>query len=93
MSVKEKKIMKARMYDIYDGEKFVDTLNSDEAAKLINISVRSIYAAASGGYKLKRKYYIVPVSDECQTKSFTQELCEEWDKTRLEILHKGRVNA
>lgn len=38
--------MKARMYDIYDGEKFVDTLNSDEAAKLINISVRSIYAAA-----------------------------------------------
>lgn len=83
--------MKARMYDIYEGEKFIDTLNSDEAAELINISVRSIYAAASGGYKLKRKYYIVPVMDECQTKSFTQELCEEWDKTRLEILRKGRA--
>lgn len=83
--------MKARMYDIYEGEKFIDTLNSDEAAELINISVRSIYAAASGGYKLKRKYYIVPVADECQTKSFTQELCEEWDRTRLEILRKGRA--
>lgn len=83
--------MKARMYNIYDGEKFIDTLNSEEAAKLINISVRSIYAAASGGYKLKRKYYIVPVADECQAKSFSQELCEEWDRTRLEILGKGRT--
>ena len=41
--------------------------------------------------ELKRRYSIVPAEDECITKNITQELCREWDKTRLKILHKGRV--
>lgn len=85
--------MKAKMYDIYEGDTFINTMNADEAAAFIDISIRSIYAAASGGYKLKRKYYIVPVYDECTTKSISKELCDEWDRVRLQILHKGRVNA
>ena len=85
--------MKARMYDIYDKEKLIATLYADEAAELIGSTTRSIYAAASGGYQLKRRYSIVPVDDVCYAKSITQELCDEWEKTRLEILHKGRTRA
>lgn len=85
--------MRGRMYDIYDGEKLIATLYADVAAELIGTTTRSIYTAASGGYLLKRRYSIVPVADVCFTKSITQELCEDWDKTRLEILHKGRARA
>lgn len=83
--------MRERMYEIYDGEKLIGKLNADEAAKIIGTTIKCIYTAASGGYRLKRRYSIVPAEDECITKNITLELCREWDKTRLEILHKGRV--
>ena len=83
--------MREIMYEIYDEEKFIGKLSADEAAKIIGTTIKCVYAAASGGYKLKRRYSIVPAEDECITKNITQELCREWDKTRLKILHKGRV--
>lgn len=85
--------MRGRIYEIYDGEKLIGKLNADEAAKIIGTTIKCIYTAASGGYKLKRRYSIVPAEDECINKNITQELCREWDKTRLKILHKGRVKA
>lgn len=76
--------MRGRMYEIYDGEKLIGKLSADAAAKIIGTTIKCVYTAASGGYRLKRRYSIVPADDECMT------LCREWDKTRLEILHKGR---
>lgn len=85
--------MRGRTYNIYDGEKLIGKLNAEEAAKIIGTTIKCIYTAASGGYKLKRRYSIVPVDDECMTKNATNEFCKEWDKARLKILHTGRVKA
>ena len=52
--------MRERMYEIYDEEKFIGKLSADEAAKIIGTTIKCVYAAASGGYKLKRRYSIVP---------------------------------
>lgn len=83
--------MRGRMYEIYDGEMLIGKLSAEDAAKIIGTTIKCVYTAASGGYRLKRRYSIVPADDECMTKSITQELCREWDKTRLKILHKGRA--
>lgn len=85
--------MRGRKYEIYDGETLIGKLSADEAAKIIGTPIKYIYTAASGGYRLKRRYSIVPADDDCMTKSVTQGFCEQWDRVRLQILHKGRVNA
>ena len=85
--------MRGRMYEIYDGEKLIGKLSAEEAAKIIGTTIKCVYTAASGGYRLKRRYSIVPADDECMTKNATKEFCKEWDKTRLKILHKGREKA
>lgn len=46
--------MRGRVYEIYDGEKLIGKLSADAAAKIIGTTIKCVYTAASGGYRLKR---------------------------------------
>lgn len=83
--------MRKKLYEIRntDGKVIEYSITAQEAAKLLNKTVDSIYQAAVMGHKADRKYWVDPVDVEL-SKTADWELLLEFDIVRQQLLKKAR---
>ena len=76
--------MKRNIYDLYDlaGNKVIEGMTGDEISKALNVTSAHVSNCAIGNMSLLRKYRVVKVGEEENSKENTIKtlLMTEWDK-------------
>lgn len=76
--------MRKNIYDLYDlaGNKVIEGMTGDEISKALNVTSAHVSNCAIGNMRLLRKYRVVKVGEEENSKENTIKtlLMKEWDK-------------